>query len=95
MAFRLQRWEEGKWWKWWRKEEEEFRDFEEPHPKDRPLLFDASVWGIQPEGMMERSIPFFITHPLPPGRYRVCFGYVEDLLQRMPRKVCSEEFSIP
>jgi hypothetical protein len=79
---RLQKWEEGR-----------FRDLDEILSGGAPVLMTADRPAMPPGAIIEHRLPLY-GQPAPPGRYRVCFGYIppgQDDLQW----TCSEEFSLP
>lgn len=83
---KLQKWQEGKGGR-----RGEFHDFRDPG--SAPFLVTANIMAMQPGVIINQRFPYS-GQPAPPGRYRVCFGYL-PAGQAESQQVCSEEFSLP
>jgi hypothetical protein len=83
---KLQQWQEGEGWK-----RGEFHDLRDPG--SAPFLVTANIMALQPGGIINQRLPYS-GQPAPPGRYRVCFGYIPPGLADS-QQVCSEEFALP
>jgi hypothetical protein len=79
---RLQKWEEGR-----------FRNLDEILSGGAPMIMTADRPAMPSGAVIDRRLPFS-GQPAPPGRYRVCFGYIPPE-QDQYQQVCSEEFSLP
>jgi hypothetical protein len=91
---RLQQWEEGRWWRQGR-----FRDYQDFSTlPDGSVVMVPSVLRGLPTGEPSDELLPLSGHPPPPGRYRVCASYQDQVSRHggsSKHEVCSEEFSLP
>jgi hypothetical protein len=80
---RLQKWEEGRWWR-----KGKFRNFV---GQGGGVLPYGTV--LPAGGLIDERLPGF-GEQAPPGKYRVCFSYL-PLGQKREQEVCSKELLLP